>query len=209
MTFRRCCLAVAIAVCNLMLIKGNCAVGPMIDLSQLHISQAILWTPSEGVSLECIITNSSGNTAPRIVIYKNINDRWVELFTEVTGDNIISAFPASDQSPRLITVWDTGSGIMTRVFMYNKNNVKLVLEAGSRSPPEFVYQNRVINDVPTRGNKNPAEREIIVPNEQWLNDPTTHASVLKTTSANIYWWDGAKYEVTRNVPWAKRFNTSN
>ena len=57
-------------------------------------------------------------------------------------------------------------------------------------------------------NAHPIEREIVISNVQWFKDRANNTSELRTISANIYKWDGKRYQVKKNVPWMKRFDAN-
>jgi len=105
MTFRNLSFAIIIAVVSLTPAIDDAA-EPIINLDKSHISQAILWTPTDNTTLECVVTNSSGMEPPGIIIYRKMTTGWQRLYSQITGDNIprwplqIPPSVARSKSPR-------------------------------------------------------------------------------------------------------------
>jgi hypothetical protein len=89
---------------------------------------------------------------------------------------------------RLITTWASGSAYRTGVFVMEKDDVRLVLWFGWKSPPEFV-------DLDGDG-----EDEVIQPVYR-LYRPGSFAP----SEAIIWRWNGNGYSVVRRAPWAERY----
>lgn len=113
------------------------------------------------------------------------------------------------QDGNLATLWETGIGghFVLKVFSYDKERVREVLQATSRIAPEFVYpaEGKLMNT--SRGDSDIIKQNITVANCEWTMPAGQKERQLLPLSADIYKWDSVskQYKVRKDVPWKKRF----
>jgi hypothetical protein len=154
-----------------------------------------LWQPAANVAFVCSGFLPGEVSAPTLVITEKAPHPGRRLFTSDADDTLVAAFTTSELSSNLITTWVTGSSVRVRVFHYDGRSITQVLEASSKIMPEFVYST------------DPSFKmrdTIVVTQEDWVKPSDKKDSVLIPVSADVYTWDGARYQ-RKNVPWASRF----
>src|SRR6266496_5444373 len=73
-----------------------------------------------------------------LTVHRQTERRISEIFRFKSDVRLISMYPLWDSSGDLMTVWQGGSAYHFNVFCYSGSKVRLVLEAGSKSPPEII-----------------------------------------------------------------------
>jgi len=109
----------------------------------------------------------------------------------------------------LATIWEAGDGTyILCIFAYENGKVRKVLEGSSKLMPEFVYAPTppgsllVDSNQPVPGGY--WSERVIIANRDWVHDPKTGASEYLPVSADIFNWDGKRYQVRENVKWTDR-----
>jgi len=105
------------------------------------------------------------------------------VFTYATYDNLVTMY-ASRYSDRVVTVWESGSAIWTRIFGVSKNAVHLLLERGTHLPPEFTLN-------------------AILLNTGWVPIGERCCTADKT---EIWVWTGERYRLAATVPFGQRYD---
>lgn len=103
------------------------------------------------------------------------NGKRKEIFTYRTEDGLDMMF-APPYSSRVVTVWESGSGIWVRVFYLTPQKVTLVLERGAKSQPEFAWDAILVNGINDSG------------------------------QTEIWTWTGEKYKLAATVPFKQRYD---
>jgi hypothetical protein len=96
-------------------------------------------------------------------------------YAEKIGDYPLSVFRFWDDSDQFITIWVAGSAYVVRIYRIDKQGVTKVLEAGTKSAPQFVDD----------ADGNPA---VI------LTFPDSADQESRLSVSGIIWqWDGTRY----------------
>ena len=162
------------------------------------------WNFLEGEKLKeflCVVTSYrksfEGGTLPgrKLSFYKKIDDKLIKKYKYETGDSFLTMYPLSEINGNLLTIWGGGSAYHFNVFSLKDNEIRIVLEAGSKALPE-------IADIDNDG-----EYEILI----WAGN----FEVLKTKEntelsffekKRIFKWQTADiYKLIKTVPWENRF----
>lgn len=198
-------LVLSIAVClNLLMpIVSSCKEneGKEISLSTILKKENVVamnyWDINDATFL-CTVTLHSvkvdNNTYPdrKLTFYKKMGAKFKETYQFKPGDFFLSMYPISD-SGNLITVWVTGSAYRFYIFSLVNNEIKLVLDEGSKLMPEIV-------DIDNDG-----EDEILISSGAFLVDAMTKEVISKPESTRVYKWNGKSYKIIKTVPWKDRF----
>lgn len=104
------------------------------------------------------------------------------LFDYASCDWLQYMLPGGDGST-VITEWETGSAIMTRVFELTSGGARLVLERGTHLPPEFILGGILIN-------------------AGWVPVDGRCCTAART---EIWTWAGNQYRLTATVPFDERY----
>lgn len=156
----------------------------------------------------CIVTfyqnHIDHETLPgrKLSFYKEKDTKLIKKYEFETGDSFLAMYPLSVTNGNLLTIWGSGSAYHFDVFSFKDNEIKIVLEAGSKALPEIVDLD------------NDGEYEILI----WRNfEPLKNKEnkkdgffetkrLYKWKTADIYKWDGKAYRLIRTVPWASRLS---
>jgi hypothetical protein len=105
-----------------------------------------------------------------------------------TSDSFLAMYPLSDREGLFVTVWMGGSAYHVNVFVWKDNKPESVLEDGSKTFPEIVF------DVTKTGDP-------LV----FLNDCPGGPDDPANWTSKCYRWDGKKMSLLKEVPSGGRF----
>ena len=166
------------------------------------------WTPDNAsdVSMTAAIVQSVKQEQIQgvLVVYQDAK----RIFSFSSEQTPVSTF-VMGESGNLATVWEAGDGTyILCMFAYLDGKIKKVLEGSSKLMPEFVYAPTppgsllVDNSQPVPGGY--WSQRIIIANMDWVHDSKTGASEYLPLTADVFTWDGKRYQVRENVKWTER-----
>lgn len=128
------------------------------------------------------------NLPPRdLAIYSKEGTKVTKIFNFETPDSLLNVYALGDYNARLFTTWVGGSAYSLRVWAFIDGQVKQVLEVGTRTPPELLYDDH--------GDESVLITDPAMESGQW--------SAAGGTTV-VFKWDGKKYQRIGTVPWNKR-----
>lgn len=145
--------------------------------------QALCQWVSHGESLVAEMHTDNDNEDNILNIY-NITESWKRI-----GRYDLGGFPYSITlfGGKLIVLCETATGYLVYGFAYSNDSTKMIVDDGSRYPPELFYFG-------------PTDQEAVaVPVLEWVGGK--HIRV----SANVYLLQGENTVKALNLPWNKRF----
>lgn len=124
------------------------------------------------------------NTCPtRLTISVGSPGRRKRIFDYKSCDWLQYVLPGGNGSA-VITVWQTGSAFMTRVFRLSADHASIQLERGTHLPPEFTLDGILLN-------------------KGWVS---THGRCCTASKTEIWIWTGIKYKLVATVPFDQRYD---
>lgn len=168
-----------------------------ISLSQIlqknNVLTMLQWDVPER-KIFCVVTSHTetieGDTIPfqRLNFYEKRNGRLIKIheFEEMGFSGMFTLFDGN-----LMTEWVGGSAVHIKVFsVNNKGNIKIVLEEGVKTNPEFA-------DVDEDG-----MLDILLSSGRVFHK---ESDAVKPESTRVYKWNDTSYSVIKTVPWKNRF----
>jgi len=164
------------------------------------------WNPSldSDASFNCAVVQSAKEpTRSALECYQGAK----RVFTFTSEQNPLAIF-VMGEAGNLITLWEAGDGTyILCVFTYSDRKINKALEASSKLMPEFVYAptppGSLIVDATQPVTGGYWSQRIIVANMDWVHDANGGKDYLPIT-ADIFTWDGKRYQVREQVKWAER-----
>jgi hypothetical protein len=167
------------------------------------------WRPEleSGTSLQAAIIITGRKDAPpggTLVVYDD--DKRVFSFN---SDQLPISMFVMGEAGNLATLWEAGDGTyILCIFTYQNGKVKKVLEGSSKLLPEFVYEPKppgsLIVDAKQHVPGGYWNERVIIANMDWVHDAKTGASEYLPVTADIFRWDGERYQVHEKVKWTER-----
>jgi hypothetical protein len=170
------------------------------------------WTPNpaENSKLTCAVILPSGHRErdlSTLVIYKGVQ----RLLAFSPSEFPVSIFPTGRTNVNLATIWESADGSFHLwVFSFSGGTVRQCLHAASKLMPEFVYPLAVPGSLIVsrtelgRYGAGYWTQRIIISNLRWVVDPKSGARSYVPVTADVYVWNGSKYEARNGVPSADR-----
>lgn len=152
------------------------------------------WHPNDNNNLGVVIVSvfepGLGACVRNLKIFKNQTPHEIKpIYFEEMAERPVAIWPMGD---RLLTLWESGSALWISVYDIRDFKVSKVLDIRPKGIPEIGFS------------KNGSERIVVNHYERVENNSsgTTEAIPVK---ADVYIWQGNKYEMHSNVPWEQRF----
>jgi len=135
----------------------------------------------EGHTIQVDVTEVAGKekgvSIKRILSFNVIEGTKIKVVSKMESLDVpVSIFRLSDQSPRVVTLWTTGSAYRIRIFQINGVSIREVLDVGSRSSPQLV--------------RLPSGEEAILVNNPDLEQKIQAVDISK---GQLFFWDGRSY----------------
>ncbi len=135
----------------------------------------------EGHTIQVDVTEvtdkEKGVSFKRVLSFNIIEGAKIKIVSKIESlDAPVSIFRLSDQSPRVVTLWTTGSAYRIRVFQISGISIREVLDVGSRSSPQLV--------------RLPSGEEAILVNNPDLEQKVQSVDISK---GQLFFWDGRSY----------------
>jgi hypothetical protein len=171
------------------------------------------WTPNPAGNpkLTCAVILPSGHRErdlSTLVIYNGVQ----RLLAFSPSEFPVSIFPTGRTNVNLATIWESADGSFHLwVFSFSGGTVRQCLHAASKLMPEFVYPDAVPGSLIVsrielgRLGAGYWSQRIIISNLRWVVDRRSGARSYVPVTADVYVWDGSKYEARNAIPWADRF----
>jgi hypothetical protein len=145
----------------------------------------------------CVVTqkreeSKSGEPSRLLRMYEVKEETGVlnQVF-QFDADNALDSISMINHTT-LLAIWTTGSGYRYTIFRRaGKAGIKLVLDSGGRTYPEFA-------DLEDDG-----VPEVLV--TDWIYDPSKRKGELIPTKTSVYRFMKDGYKRVRTVPWKERF----
>lgn len=164
--------------------------------AQTYLNNVMLLAPWQNgdTTIQCFITKDMDSLGAKrtLSFYMNSVSKNNLIYSFETVDNPVGIFPLGEDSANLLVVWTSGSAYHFEVFSFQDGKIIKVLETGSRTYPELIYE----------GNQ-PNELSIMFTNLDWIKDKNGESD-LKASSAALYRWVDGKYIKIEISPWQKR-----
>jgi hypothetical protein len=114
-----------------------------------------------------------------------------KIFAFGEGDSFLGMFPTRGSGGHLVTLWATGSAYRTLVFHFEQEEVRVVLDIGSKQFPEILYEG---------ANEDPV---FLVTHYRWVVHGGGRAFIPDT--AEVFRWRDGAYHSVAKFPWKDRF----
>ncbi len=137
---------------------------------------------------ESLDLQSPGEKDRELIVFRKTGDTLAEVFRFKSELMLISMYPHWDRGGDLITVWQGGSAYHFYVFNYSNRKVRVVLESGSKSPPEIFGSIR-----------SPLSKPYIL-----ATDTMGYPADSKKWKTKVYKWNGHEYSLSETVQYARR-----
>ncbi|PYT62222.1 MAG: hypothetical protein DMG35_08050 [Acidobacteria bacterium] len=157
-----------------------------------HVLGLIPWSAS-GTDLICAFTKPAHRSLHRdsdqvtnMSVYRQSGTKLAKVFEIREGDSFLSAHPLQEDGRFLVT-WVTGSAYHFQIFAYADGAVRKVLDTGSRSTPEVLFDDN--------------GSELVLFDDMEMVRGEWRSSAGNT---RVFKWNGREYERIGTVPWARR-----
>jgi hypothetical protein len=152
-----------------------------------------LW-PHKGLTVVCEVLEQRPTNSDDLPIRELsfIGSRGKHFTAIQTADHFLSMYPIGDEDALFVTVWVGGSAYHTSVFTWKDNRPSCVLESGSRTFPEIVF------DVTQSG-------DAIF----FLNDAPGGPDDPANWTTKCYRWNGEAMTFIKKGPLGLRFENLN
>jgi hypothetical protein len=163
---------------------------PLRGQTNSQISRAI-W-PNSGLNVVCQVCEQSPTNSDHLPESElSFTDPHGKHFIAIqTADHFLSMYPIGDDDGLFVTVWVGGSAYHINVFVWEDNKPVCVLESGSKSYPEIIFDVTKSHDIFFLLNDAPGGPD---DPENWVT--------------RRYRWDGEKMLNLKKVPAIKRFQS--
>jgi hypothetical protein len=148
----------------------------------------VLW-PNQNANVICEVheQRSSSDELPiRELSFIDSHGRHITAIQ--TADRFLSMYPIGDKNALFVTVWVGGSAYHVRVFTWKDNKPYCILDDGSKTFPEIIF------DVTQSGDT-----------FFFLNDAPSGTDNLTNWITRCYRWDDNKMILVKKVPANVRF----